>query len=97
VKAKKVDLFAEFGLKDPLGSTSTSASSKNSNSFRICACGSPDPVHKGYCEKCVEKFKTKFERLLEKFNQVKKEYDEYNSNDLSKADEKMNILKHKMA
>lgn len=65
--------------------------------MKICACGDTDPKFKGYCENCVKKLKTKFDYLIEKFNKLKDEYDEYNSSDLSKGEEKMKLLKNKMA
>jgi len=44
----------------------------------------------------VEKLKKKFDTLISKFNKLKAEYDDYNQEDLSKADEKLKLLKNKL-
>ena len=90
-------MFAELSA-GPLASTAAgSTSSKKDKGPNLCRCGAFDPEYKGYCEKCVKKLKTKFDYLIEKFNKLKAEYDDYNQADLGKADEKLKILKNKMA
>lgn len=63
----------------------------------MCICGATDPKFKGYCENCVKKLSEKFTRSVAKFNKLKKEYDDYSGQDTAKADEKMKLLKNKMA
>ena len=90
----EASLFSGFD-SGPL-SASTSASSTSRPQIRICACGSRSPRFKGYCEDCVKKLKKKFDTLISKFNKLKAEYDDYNQEDLSKADEKLKLLKNKL-
>ena len=94
---KEENLFAELSAGPLGGATSGSASAKKDKAPSLCRCGAFDPEYKGYCGDCVKKLKSKFDYLIEKFNKLKAEYDEYNQADLSKADEKLKILKNKMA
>jgi len=94
---KEENLFAELSAGPLGGATSGSAGAKKSKAPNLCRCGAFDPEYKGYCGDCVKKLKSKFDYLIEKFNKLKAEYDEYNQADLSKADEKLKILKNKMA
>lgn len=92
---KEENLFAEFSA-GPLGNTKTTKEKKDRGP-NLCSCGAGEPSFKGYCEKCVKKLKKKFDYLIEKFNKLKAEYDEYNQTEVGKADEKMKVLKNKMA
>jgi len=94
--SKEPNLFAEFS-SGPLSSTTASSKGAPTYQMKICACGEPDPQFKGYCENCVKKLKAKFDKLLERFNKSKTEYDSFNSQDIGKADEKLKLLKNKMA
>ena len=95
-KAKAEDnLFAEL-TQGPLAAAGAKKTSTHPK-FNLCACGDPDPRFKGYCENCVKKLKKKFDYLVGKFKKLKDEYEEYNQDDLGKADEKLKILKNKMA
>ena len=94
---KEENLFADFS-SGPLGGTSASSKGAARNTGpNLCQCGASEPAYKGYCEDCVKKLKKRFDYMLEKFNRLKAEYDEYNQADLGKADEKMKLLKNKMA
>jgi len=64
---------------------------------KICACGATDPAYKGYCKTCVEKMKKKYDYLVEKNNKLNAEYKKYQPADQGKSDEKMRLLKNKMA
>ena len=88
-----VNLFAEFGFSQKPGADGKPAKQK----INMCTCGARDPEFKGYCEDCVKKLSEKFTKSVEKFNKLKKEYDEYSAQDNTKADEKMKLLKNKMA
>ena len=87
-KEKGLDLFGTDG--------SASKSGKKTR-INMCACGVSDPEFKGYCGDCVKKLKDKFNRHIAKYNKLKKEYEDYNQADTAKADEKMKLLKNKMA
>lgn len=50
--------------------------------YKVCGCGNEDPMFKAgkgisYCEKCLKKLKTKFDKLLEEFYVYAEEYDVY--------------------
>lgn len=77
--------------------TATGDAKAKASQIKICACGDTDPKFKGYCENCVKKLKKKFDYLIEKFNKLKDEYDQYSSADVGKGEEKMKLLKNKMA
>ena len=73
---------------------STSASDLGS---KLCACGSEEPIHRGYCGDCIKKFKNRFMGRLERFQALKEEYDNFNAADLGKADEKLRLLRNKLS
>lgn len=61
----------------------------------ICACGNPEPSFKGYCLECVQKLKQRFDSYLEKWATLKEEYENYNTQDAGKANEKLALMKAK--
>ena len=61
----------------------------------LCACGAQNPMHRGYCTECVTKMKSKFDALVEKYAALKEEYDNFNSSDVDKADEKLRLMRAK--
>ena len=63
----------------------------------LCSCGSRDPEFRGYCIDCVEKLKLKYEKLQEKNELMQKEKAELTKKYDINLEEKMSILKHKMA
>lgn len=52
---------------------------------------------KGYCVKCVTRFRDRFLIRLRKFTELKREYEKYNQDDSGAADEKLKLLKNKLA
>lgn len=75
-------------------SASTSASDFSS---KLCSCGSEYPIHRGYCADCIKKLKDRFVGRLQRFQALKEEYDNFNAADLGKADEKLRLLRNKLA
>lgn len=81
-KPKEVNVFQDFTggpLTRATPGDSTTASSEVSLYSQICSCGSRGDVFKGYCKECIKKMRTKFEKLLERFQEIKKEYDSFNT------------------
>ena len=94
--AAAIQRLAAFS-SGPVSSTSGSSAGGKEKVFYPCACGNPNPVMKGYCKECVQKLRDKFKVFIDKFKELKKEYDEYNAQDLGKADEKMKLMQNKLA
>ena len=61
----------------------------------ICACGEPNPEHRGYCTNCVRKLKARFDSLILAYEAVKEEYDSFNAIDVEKATEKLKLMRAK--
>ena len=90
-------LFSDFSQGPVITENSDPNAKRTSTKINICSCGDPEPVIKGYCKACVTKLKAKFDVLLEKFKLIKEEYDEYNQADVGQVDQKLQLLKNKMA
>ena len=65
--------------------------------IKVCQCGSSEPRFRGYCEDCLKKLKATFDRYLAQFRQVSDEYDQYTGQDQKLADEKLRLMKNKIA
>ena len=100
IAAKKKDLGEELTAQlasGPLSTSGSTASSAKTREVALCECGAENPKLKGYCEDCVKKFRDRFLLRLEKFSKIKKEYEKYNQDDSGAADEKLKLLKNKLA
>lgn len=53
---------------------------KNAELMMICACGNRAEL-KGYCMNCIDKLKKKHNYLVNKFEELNKEYDKYKPDD----------------
>jgi len=95
--AKNTDLEAQF--KEMVSSKNVgkltkpaSASTTQNKTIAICACGEPNPEHRGYCTNCVTKLKARFDSLILAYEAVKEEFDGFNAIDVEKANEKLKLM-----
>ena len=51
---------------------------KKQNEISICSCGNLNPSHRGYCTECVKKLKTRYDKLLDEYEALQQEADDYN-------------------
>lgn len=61
----------------------------------LCACGEQNPQHRGYCTNCVVKMKSKFDALILKYESLKEEFENFNTIDAEKANEKLKLMRAK--
>ena len=64
-------------------------------SIQLCACGETNPQHRGYCTNCVVKMKSKFDALIQKYESLKEEFENFNTIDAEKANEKLKLMRAK--
>ena len=67
------------------GQFSESKGAKKSDLMNICACGNHADI-KGYCEICLEKLGKKHDYLVQKFEDLNKEYAKFKPDDIKKQD-----------
>jgi len=96
--ARASDLESQFkeivSSSNVIKSTKPPSATKN-KVMSICACGEPNPEHRGYCINCVKKLKARFDSLILAYESVKEEYDGFNAIDVEKANEKLKLMKAK--
>ena len=62
----------------------------------ICGCGELNPMHRGYCTKCVTKLKKRYDQLIDAYADLQEEADDFNDADADKADEKLKLMRAKV-
>lgn len=70
-------------MKKFIYSEDTTKATEKEEEVKMCGCGDDDPQFRAgrniwYCEKCLKKLKTRFDKLLEEFYVYAEEYDVYN-------------------
>ena len=74
--------MAEYAA-GPVGQLSDTKAARKQDLMSICACGQSADL-KGYCEKCLEKLRNKHDYLVDKFENLNKEYEKFKPADIKK-------------